>query len=59
MRRRLSKFLNCESGAVSADFVVLSAGVIGLCMLFILPVLAESVNWGEAIATLAMGHLGH
>jgi hypothetical protein len=57
MKRRLSKFLHCESGAVSADFVVLTAGVIGLCMLFILPVLAESVNWGEAIATLALGYM--
>ncbi|MDO9525117.1 MAG: hypothetical protein Q7J57_06180 [Gemmobacter sp.] len=41
-----------DDGAVTVDFVVLTAGVIGLCMLFILPVLSESVNWGEAIATL-------
>jgi Flp pilus assembly pilin Flp len=51
-------FLQDEDGAVTVDFVVLTAGVIGLCMLFILPVLAESVNWGEAIAVLAQRNLG-
>lgn len=47
-----------EDGAVTVDFVVLTAGVIGLCMLFILPVLAEAVNWGNAIADVAQRNLG-
>lgn len=55
---QLRQFLQKESGAVTVDFVVLTAGVIGLCMLFILPVLAESVTWGEAIAVLAQRSLG-
>lgn len=51
---KLKNFLaRDDEGAVTVDFVVLSAGVIGLCMLFILPVLAEAVNWGQAIADLA------
>ncbi|WP_154664597.1 hypothetical protein [Gemmobacter nectariphilus] len=48
-----------QDGAVSADFVVLTAGVIGLCMLFIVPVLNESVNWGQAIADLASRNMGN
>lgn len=51
-------FLKDDDGAVTVDFVVLTAGVIGLCMLFILPVLAEAVSWGEAIAVLAQRNLG-
>jgi hypothetical protein len=53
MPGRWKTFLTHEDGAVTVDFVVLTAGIIGLAMLFILPVLAEAVNWGEAIATLA------
>lgn len=53
------QFLSDESGAVTVDFVVLTAGVIGLCMLFILPVLSESVEWGGAIADLAQRNLGN
>jgi hypothetical protein len=53
------QFLSDESGAVTVDFVVLTAGVIGLCLLFILPVLAESVEWGGAIADLAQRNLGN
>lgn len=54
---RLKNFLTRDDeGAVTVDFVVLTAGVIGLCMLFILPVLAEAVNWGQAIADLAQRH---
>jgi hypothetical protein len=58
MTSRTIQFVSDETGAVTVDFVVLTAGVIGLCMLFILPVLAESVNWGEAIAVLAQRSLG-
>ncbi len=58
MELRASRFLQDETGAVSADFVVLSAGVIGLCLLFILPVLGESVNWGQAIVDLSVRSLG-
>ena len=53
----LKSFGPDESGAVSVDFVVLTAGVIGLAMLFILPVLSEAVNWGEAIGELASRNL--
>lgn len=53
MKRAARHFLTDQDGAVSADFVVLTAGVIGLCMIFIVPVLNESVNWGNAIAELA------
>lgn len=59
MKKAARTFINDDSGAVSADFVVLTAGVIGLCMIFILPVLAESVNWGQAIADLASRNLGN
>jgi hypothetical protein len=58
MPGRWKTFQSCEDGAVTVDFVVLTAGVIGLAMLFILPVLAEAVNWGEAIATLASDRPG-
>jgi Flp pilus assembly pilin Flp len=57
MTRIARTFLKNDDGAVTVDFVVLTAGVIGLCMLFILPVLAESVSWGEAIAVLAQRSL--
>lgn len=59
MRRAATNFVHDDGGAVSADFVVLTAGVIGLCMLFIVPVLNESVNWGQAIADLASRNLGN
>ena len=59
MKRVAREFLFNDDGAVSADFVVLTAGVIGLCMLFIIPVLNESVNWGRAIADLASRNLGN
>lgn len=59
MKRAANDFMTNEDGAVSADFVVLTAGVIGLCMLFIIPVLNESVNWGQAIADLASRNLGN
>jgi hypothetical protein len=58
MTRTPTDFVSNEDGAVTVDFVVLTAGVIGLCMLFILPVLAEAVNWGEAIADVAQRNLG-
>ncbi|MDP2083790.1 MAG: hypothetical protein Q8K20_01210 [Gemmobacter sp.] len=48
-----------EDGAVTVDFVVLTAGVIGLALLFVLPVLSEAVNWGGAIATLASRSMGN
>jgi len=52
---RLRKFLTQdEDGAVTVDFVVLTAGVIGLAMLFVLPVLSQAVNWGQAIADLTV-----
>jgi len=53
LKRAARHFLTDQDGAVSADFVVLTAAVIGLCMIFIVPVLNESVNWGNAIAELA------
>ncbi|WP_323042649.1 hypothetical protein [Gemmobacter sp.] len=59
MKTTVRRFVDDTSGAVSADFVVLTAGVIGLCMLFIVPVLNESVNWGQAIADLASRNLGN
>lgn len=59
MRATWKAFLSREDGAVSVDFVVLTAGVIGLALLFILPVLAEAVNWGQAIADLATRNLGN
>lgn len=59
MQGRWKTFLTREDGAVTVDFVVLTAGVIGLAMLFILPVLGEAVNWGEAIAVLATTSLGN
>lgn len=59
MTRAAKDFVQDDDGAASADFVVLTAGVIGLCMLFILPVLNESVNWGQAIADLASRNLGN
>ncbi|MFN3292888.1 MAG: hypothetical protein ACK4S2_05555 [Gemmobacter sp.] len=59
MRGKWKSFLSREDGAVTVDFVVLTAGVIGLAMLFILPVLAEAVNWGQAIADLASRNLGN
>jgi len=58
MPERRATFLESEDGAVTVDFVVLTAGVIGLAMLFILPVLAEAVNWGQAIATVASRDTG-
>ncbi len=58
MTQRWTTFLAGEDGAVTVDFVVLTAGVIGLAMLFILPVLGEAVNWGEAIAVLATDSMG-
>ncbi|MDX5357759.1 MAG: hypothetical protein LPK12_08485 [Rhodobacterales bacterium] len=57
MQERLKDFVDDETGAVTVDFVVLTAGVIGLCMLFIVPVLNESVEWGQAIADLATRNL--
>ncbi len=59
VKTTVRRFVDDTSGAVSADFVVLTAGVIGLCMLFIVPVLNESVNWGQAIADLASRNLGN
>lgn len=59
MKKVARTFIDDSSGAVSADFVVLTAGVIGLCMIFIVPVLNESVNWGQAIADLASSNLGN
>lgn len=59
MKKAARTFIDDTSGAVSADFVVLTAGVIGLCMIFIVPVLNESVNWGQAIADLASSNLGN
>ena len=59
LKRAARHFLPDQDGAVSADFVVLTAGVIGLCMLFIVPVLNESVNWGQAIADLASRNMGN
>ena len=56
--KTIKLWLKDEHGAVTVDFVVLTAGVIGLCMLFILPVLAESVNWGRAIADVATSNRG-
>jgi Flp pilus assembly pilin Flp len=58
MKDIVKGFVRDEDGAVTVDFVVLTAGVIGLCMLFILPVLAEAVNWGEAIGDVAQRNLG-
>jgi Flp pilus assembly pilin Flp len=57
MQTWIRAFGRDEDGAVTVDFVVLTAGVIGLCMLFILPVLGEAVNWGEAIAVVAQRSL--
>ena len=59
MIENIKAFARNEDGAVTVDFVVLTAGVIGLCMLFIIPVLSEAVNWGEAIGDLASQNLGN
>lgn len=53
MMTNAKRFLKASDGAVTTDFVVLTAGIIGLALLFIIPVLAASVEWGEAIGTVA------
>lgn len=51
-------FMRDDDGAVTVDFVVLTGMVIGLCLLFIVPVLEASVGWGESLAGLVDEQLG-
>lgn len=57
LRRALKGFARHEDGAVSADFVVLTGLVISFALLFILPVLDASVEWGEYIGEMGKAGL--
>lgn len=50
MRLNLHDFTREETGAVTVDWVVLTAGIVGLAMAVIYPILAESISWGEGLA---------
>ena len=56
----LLKFLRCEIGAVTVDWVVLSAAVIGVGMLVLMPVAfatdSSAVVIADAIADIEIGY---
>lgn len=49
---RLRRLRDDDEGAVTVDWVVLTAGIVGLAMVVIYPILSESVRWGEGLAGL-------
>ena len=50
MQRRLKKFVCDADGAVTVDWVVLSAAVIGLCMIVLRPVAFGTENLTQDVA---------
>lgn len=49
MKRLVSRFLTSESGAVLADYVVLTAALVGLSMLVIGTIGSSVTGYSEAI----------
>ena len=60
MDLRPERFLNDESGAVTVDWVVLTAAVVGLGLAVLLPIAFEtdslSANIGASIGNLSSGY---
>lgn len=49
---RFDHFIRADDGAVTVDWVVLTAGIVGLAMAVIYPIMTQSVDWGENLASL-------
>ena len=52
MLRHVRDFFQKETGAVTVDWVVLTAGIVGLAMAVIYPIMTSSVSWAESLAEL-------
>ena len=52
MNSSLKRFASNQEGAVTVDFVALTAVVLGLGLLVAGPVLGNAGNWGGAIVAL-------
>lgn len=55
MQQIIGNYLRREDGAVTVDYVVITAGVIGLCLLVTIPMFGAAIDWGDIIATLVLG----
>lgn len=51
MQSVITKFLRGESGAVTVDWVVLTAGIVGLAIAIVVPIGESSVEQSSAIST--------
>ena len=52
MKRRLADFLRCEDGAVTIDFVVLTAAIAIMALGAITVIFSEGMQYGDVIAEL-------
>ena len=59
MKQRLIKFIASEDGAVTVDWVVLTAAIVGLALIimapFVLTVSSKAQMIGDAVGTLDTG----
>lgn len=51
MLTRIKHFLVAEDGAVTVDWVVLTAGIVGLGILVLAPIIASSESTATEVAT--------
>lgn len=52
MTMKATGFTENEDGAVTVDFVVLTAGIIVLCLMITIPLFGGAIGWGGIIADL-------
>lgn len=52
MQRKLFRFLDDEAGAVTVDWVVLTAAIVGIGMLALTPIAFSTENSASAVANV-------